>query len=201
MTERFINDGLRLALAREMVGDHLDPRDVLTAAEAEELARTAVERLKNARDWAILGQRDAGQSLMKTAQALIKVPGWLKDIERYDSAVAVLAGASKVVKAAQQAVDKARAKVLADAESVELMRVFTFTGDTIGDIVIGGFFASHPWVWFIVYVVVVAHLTITAMSVSATSNPNRTLPPLFLLISTFSMTMKWSIAGSNITLE
>jgi len=32
------------------------------------------------------------------------------------------------------------------------------------DGLIGSFFASHPWIWFVVYLVAVAHLTITAMS-------------------------------------
>ena len=101
------------ALAQARQAHKKAEQQLAQAVQAEGRARTAVEQSKNARDWAILGQENAGQSVMKTAKAVMKIPGWLKDIERYDSAVAVLAGASKVVRAADQVAAKARAKVLA----------------------------------------------------------------------------------------
>lgn len=61
----------------------------------------------------LLGQQNAGQSLLKTAQALIKAPGWARDINAYDAAVAVLKIASRAVQAARQAVAEAWGKVLA----------------------------------------------------------------------------------------
>lgn len=40
-------------------------------------------------------------------------------------------------------------------------------GTSIGaDGLVGAFFSSHPWLWFVLYVVVISHLTITAMSLS-----------------------------------
>jgi hypothetical protein len=82
------------------------------AVQALSVAETTVEQLKNPRDWAILGQREAGKSLLKTAQALIKAQGWARDISAYDAAVAALKIASRAVQAALQAVTRAWAWVL-----------------------------------------------------------------------------------------
>ena len=81
--------------------------------QAEGRAGVAVEQLRNARDWAILGQQEAGKSLLKTAQALLKAPGWTRDINAYDAALAALKIASRAVQAARQAVAEAWGKVLA----------------------------------------------------------------------------------------
>ena len=99
-----------LAQARE---EHKKAERVLAqAVQVESRADTAVEQLKNARDWAILGQQNAGQSLMKTAKALIKVPGWIAAVKAYDIAVEALKAASGAVHAARQAVSQARVNVL-----------------------------------------------------------------------------------------
>ncbi|MCX7258540.1 MAG: MobA/MobL family protein [Polaromonas sp.] len=100
-----------LALARQ--AHKKAEQQLAQAVQAEGRAGVAVEQLKNARDWAILGQQEADKSLLKTAQALIKAPGWARDINFYDAAVAALKIASRAVQAARQAVTQAWGKVLA----------------------------------------------------------------------------------------
>ena len=86
---------------------------VLKQAElAEQEASLCVEQLKNDRDWAILGQQEAGQSMLKTAQALLKLPGWTRAINAYETAVQVLSAAVRAVNAARQKVAQAWQKVL-----------------------------------------------------------------------------------------
>lgn len=100
------------ALAQARQEHEKAERALAQAVQAEGRAGTAVEQLRNARDWAILGQQEAGKSLLKTAQALIKAPGWARDINAYDAALAALKIASRAVQAARQAVTQAWARVL-----------------------------------------------------------------------------------------
>ena len=86
---------------------------VLKRAElAEQEAGSRVEQLKNDRDWAILGQQEAGQSMLKTAQALLKLLGWTRAINAYETAVQMLSAAVRAVNAARQKVAQAWQKVL-----------------------------------------------------------------------------------------
>ena len=86
---------------------------VLERAEAvEKTARQSVEGLQNDRDWAVLGQQEAAQSIYKTAKALLKVSGWLRAIGLYDAAAQALTRAVRAVTAAQQVVAKAWQRVL-----------------------------------------------------------------------------------------
>lgn len=100
------------ALAQARQAHKKAEHQLAQAVQAEGRAGIAVEQLKNARDWAILGQQEAGKSLFKTAKALLKVPGWSRDINAYEVAVEALKAASKAVQAARQAVTQAWARVL-----------------------------------------------------------------------------------------
>lgn len=104
---------LRLEALAQARQEHKKAERRLTqAVQAKRAAETTVEQLKNARDWAILGQQEAGKSLFKTAKELLKVPGWSRDINAYEVAVEALKAASKAVQAARQAVTQAWARVL-----------------------------------------------------------------------------------------
>lgn len=86
---------------------------VLDDAEAAETtARKRVDLLQIARDAAVIGQRDAGGGLAKSALALIKLPIWLKAIKLYDAAVQALTRAVRAVATARQKVAQAWKKVL-----------------------------------------------------------------------------------------
>jgi ATP-dependent exoDNAse (exonuclease V) alpha subunit len=101
------------ALAQARQEHEKAERALAQAVKAEGRAGVDVEQLKNAKDWAILGQREASKSLLKTAQSLIKAPGWARDINAYDAAMEVLKTARRAVEAARQAVTQAWGKVLA----------------------------------------------------------------------------------------
>ena len=104
----------RLEALTQARQEHKKAEQRLTqAVQAEGRAGAAVEQLKNARDWAILGQREAVKSLLKTAQAVFKTHGWIAAIEAYDAAMEVLKTARRAVEAARQAVTQAWGKVLA----------------------------------------------------------------------------------------
>lgn len=99
-----------LELARQVLKNAEQQLEL--AVQAESQAGQTVETLKNAHDWAVLGQQQAGQSLLKTTQAAFKAPGWLRDISAYQKAIEALAQASKTVQAARQAVARAWQQVL-----------------------------------------------------------------------------------------
>lgn len=101
------------ALAQARQEHEKAERALAQAAQAEGRAGVAVEQLKNARDWAILGQQEAAKSLLKTAQAVFKAPGWIAAIDAYDAAMEVLKTARRAVETARQAVAQAWGKVLA----------------------------------------------------------------------------------------
>lgn len=101
------------ALAQARQAHKKAERQLAQAVQAEERAGIAVEQLKNARDWAILGQQEAGKSFLKTAQAIFKAPGWITAISAYDAAMDVLKTARRAVQATREAVTQAWGKVLA----------------------------------------------------------------------------------------
>lgn len=102
----------RVALAQARSAYESAEQVLAQAESAEQEAGSRVEVLKNDRDWAILGQQGAGQSMLKTAQALLKLPGWTRAINAYETAVQVLSAAVRAVNAARQKVAQAWQKVL-----------------------------------------------------------------------------------------
>jgi hypothetical protein len=82
------------------------------AVQVESRAEVDVESLRPARDQAIAAQRQAGKSLLKTAQAAVKVPGWLRAIDAFELALAALKRASAAVQRARAAVATTWARVL-----------------------------------------------------------------------------------------
>lgn len=102
----------RVALAQARSAYELAEQVLERAELAEQEAGSRVEELKNDRDWAILGQQEAGQSMLKTAQALLKLPSWTRAINAYETAVQVLSAAVRAVNAARQKVAQAWQKVL-----------------------------------------------------------------------------------------
>ena len=86
---------------------------VLDGAEAvETAARQSVNALRPARNAAILGQREAAESIFKTALAILKLPGWLKATALYDTAAQALTRAVRAVAIARQKVAQAWQRVL-----------------------------------------------------------------------------------------
>lgn len=103
--------------------EHKKAQAELAQAElAESQAGLVVEQLQNACDWAVLGQQEAGKSLLKSAQAVLKAQGWLRDINAYENAIEVLAEARRAVSTARQIVVLAWGSLLAldPAERVAL---------------------------------------------------------------------------------
>lgn len=86
---------------------------VMESAEAvQKVARERVDALQLARNAAVLGQREAAGSLVKSALATFKLPGWLNAIKLYNAAVSVLARAERAVTIARESVARAWQRVL-----------------------------------------------------------------------------------------
>lgn len=102
----------RVALAQAHAA-HDAAMTVLERAEAvEKTARKSLGALRPARNAAVAGQREAAESIFKTALAILKVPGWLKAIAIYDTAATALARAVRAVVTARESVARAWQRVL-----------------------------------------------------------------------------------------
>lgn len=92
------------ARAAERLQAVQDAEQALAARDAAQRAVDAAERRRQALwpayDAAIVGQRQAGESLLATARAIPKISGWQRAITAYETALGVLAKAQAVLQRA-----------------------------------------------------------------------------------------------------
>lgn len=104
------------ARAAERLQAVQDAEQALAARDAAQRAVDAAERRRQvlwpAYDAAIVGQRQAGESLLATARAIPKISGWQRAITAYEQALGVLAKA-------QAALAKAGARLAAAMQRLE----------------------------------------------------------------------------------
>ena len=115
------------ARAAERLQAVQDAEQALAARDAAQRAVDAAERRRQvlwpAYDAAIVGQRQAGESLLATARAIPKISGWQRAITAYEQALGVLAKAQAVLQRAGRALAAAMQRLEAVDPAVRERRL------------------------------------------------------------------------------